>query len=73
MTAARRVHHGNNRMRQDGQARHVQRLGKDGKDKAVRGTVSYIHPARRYCILEFAVRGGILRESFQLINGEIAE
>lgn len=21
-------------------------LGKDGKDKAVRGTVSYIHPAR---------------------------
>mgnify|MGYP000729118478 CR=1 FL=1 len=32
-------------------------LGKDGKDKAVRGTVSYIHPARRYCILEFAVRG----------------
>ena len=41
-------------------------LGKDGKDKAVRGTVSYIHPARRYCILEFAVRGGILRESFQL-------
>lgn len=48
-------------------------LGKDGKDKAVRGTVSYIHPARRYCILEFAVRGGILRESFQLIDGEIAE
>lgn len=47
-------------------------LGKDGKDKAVRGTVSYIHPARRYCILEFAVRGGILRESFQLIDGEIA-
>lgn len=39
-------------------------LGKDGKDKAVRGTVSYIHLARRYCILEFAVRGGILRESF---------
>ena len=36
-------------------------------------TVSYIHPARRYCILEFAVRGGILRESFQLIDGEIAE
>lgn len=48
-------------------------LGKDGKDKAVRGTVSYVHPARRYCILEFAVRGGILRESFQLIDGEIAE
>ena len=43
-------------------------LGKD-----VRGTVSYVHPARRYCILEFAVRGGILRESFQLIDGEIAE
>lgn len=73
MTAARRVHHGNNRMRQDGQARHFSVLGKDGKDKAVRGTVSYIHPARRYCILEFAVRGGILRESFQLIDGEIAE
>ena len=48
-------------------------IGKDGKDTAIRGTVSYIHPARRYCILEFAVRGGILRESFQLIDGEIAE
>ncbi len=47
--------------------------GEDDKDKAVRGTVSYIHPKRRFCILEFAVKGGIIRESFKLIDGEIAE
>ncbi len=47
--------------------------GKDGKDKAVSGTVSYIHPKRRFCILDFAVKGGIIRESFKLIDGEIAE
>lgn len=45
-------------------------LGKDGKDKAVRGTVSYVHPARRYCILEFAVRGGILRECEFIVLAE---
>ena len=29
--------------------------GKDGKPKGVPGTVVYIHPAGRYCVLEFDV------------------
>ena len=29
--------------------------GKDGKPKAIPGTVVYIHPAGRYCVLEFDV------------------
>lgn len=29
--------------------------GKDGKPKGVPGTVVYIHPAGRYCVLEFEV------------------
>ena len=45
-----------------------------GKPKAIPGTVVYIHPEGRYCILEFEV--GIretvtLRESFKLVNGEV--
>ena len=48
--------------------------GNDGKPKAIPGTVVYIHPGGRYCILEFEV--GIretvtLRESFKLVNGEV--
>lgn len=41
----------------------------------ITGTVVYIHPAGRYCVLEFEVgtRGERIRESFQLIEGEIAE
>ena len=29
--------------------------GKDGKLKGVPGTVVYVHPAGRYCVLEFEV------------------
>lgn len=29
--------------------------GKDGKPKAIPGTVVYVHPAGRYCVLEFDV------------------
>lgn len=47
--------------------------GADGKEKTVRGTVSYIHPKRRFCVLDFAVKGGSIREAFKLIDGEIAE
>lgn len=47
--------------------------GRDGKEKSVCGTVTYIHPQCRFCMLEFAVKGGIIRESFQLIEGEIAQ
>ena len=48
--------------------------GNPGKPKAIPGTVVYIHPEGRYCILEFEV--GIretvtLRESFKLVNGEV--
>ena len=46
-----------------------------GKPRPLTGTVVYIHPAGRYCVLEFEVgtRGERIRESFQLIEGEIAE
>lgn len=45
----------------------------DGKKRRpVTGTVVYIHPRGRFCVLEFEVRGGHIRESFQLIEGEIA-
>lgn len=43
--------------------------GKDGKPKAIPGTVVYIHPAGRYCVLEFDVgrrEPVTIRESFQL-------
>ena len=29
--------------------------GKDGKPKAIPGAVVYVHPAGRYCVLEFDV------------------
>lgn len=46
-----------------------------GKPRPLTGTVVYIHPAGRFCTLEFEVgtRGERIRESFQLIEGEIAE
>ena len=50
--------------------------GKDGKPKAIPGTVVYIHPAGRYCVLEFDVgrrEPVTIRESFQLIDGRVAE
>lgn len=45
------------------------------KPRPLTGTVVYIHPAGRFCTLEFEVgkRGERIRESFQLIEGEIAE
>lgn len=49
--------------------------GENGKPRPISGRVVYIHPAARYCTLEFEVgkRGERIRESFQLIEGEIAE
>ena len=50
--------------------------GKDGKPKAIPGTVVYIHPAGRYCVLEFEVgrrEPTTIRESFQLIDVRVAE
>ena len=50
--------------------------GKDGKPKAIPGTVVYIHPAGRYCVLGFDVgrrEPVTIRESFQLIDGRVAE
>ena len=46
-----------------------------GKPRPLTGTVVYIHPEGRHCVLEFEVstRGERIRESFQLIEGEIAE
>ena len=46
-----------------------------GKPRPLTGTVVYIHPEGRYCVLEFEVgtRGERIRESFQLIVGDIAE
>ena len=29
--------------------------GKDGKPKAIPGTVVYVHPGGRYCVLEFDI------------------
>lgn len=46
--------------------------GKDGKPKAIPGTV----PGGRYCVLEFDVgrrEPVTIRESFQLIDGRVAE
>lgn len=43
--------------------------GKDGKPKAIPGTVVYVHPGGRYCVLEFDVgrrEPVTIRESFQL-------
>lgn len=34
------------------------------------GTVAYIHPTARYCVLEFDI-GERIREAFQLIRGEL--
>lgn len=39
---------------------------------APRGTVVYIHPLRRFCVLEFKVRGGVIRESFMLMHASRA-
>lgn len=48
--------------------------GKDGKPKAIPGTVVYVHPGGRYCVLENALREPVtIRESFQLIDGRVAE
>ena len=49
-------------------------LKKEGKKKTATGRVVYIHPRGRYCTLEFevGVREPVkLRESFQLVEGEI--
>lgn len=50
-------------------------LNGKGKPRPLTGTVVYIHPAGRFCVLEFEVgiHGERLRESFQLIEGEIVE
>lgn len=47
--------------------------GEGGKEKALVGTVVYIHPAARYCTLKFEVGnlGAKIRESFKLVKGEI--
>ena len=39
----------------------------DGKRQPRTGTVIYIHPQGRFCVLEFEpqVRGGILRDPYQ--------
>lgn len=50
--------------------------GKDGKPKGVPVPVVYIHPAGRYCVIEFDVgrrEPVTIRESFQLIDGRVAE
>lgn len=50
--------------------------GKDGKPKAIPGTVVYVHPGGRYCALEFDVgrrEPVTIRESFRLIDGRVAE
>ena len=46
-----------------------------GKPRPLTGTVVYIHPAGRFCVLEFEVgyHGQRLRESFQLVEGEILD
>ena len=44
--------------------------------KAIPGTVVYVHPGGRYCVLEFDVgrrEPVTIRESFQLIDGRVAE
>lgn len=43
-----------------------------GRLSTISGTVVYIHPALRYCVLEFNI-GERVREAFQLIAGEVAE
>lgn len=48
--------------------------GPDSRTRTqLRGTVVYVHPRGRYCVLEFETRGGKIRESFRLFGGEIAE
>ena len=50
--------------------------GEKGRAKAIPGTVVYVHPAGRYCVLEFDVgrrEPATVRESFQLIDGRVAE
>lgn len=46
-----------------------------GKPRPLTGTVVYIHPAGRYCAIEFEVGrdGERVRESFRLVEGEILE
>ena len=47
---------------------------KEGKKKTATGRVVYIHPRGCYCTLEFEVgvrEPAKLRESFQLVEGEI--
>ena len=51
-------------------------MGANGKEKSIPGRVVYIHPRGRYCTLEFevGVRETVkLRESFQLVEGEILQ
>lgn len=47
---------------------------KEGKPRAIAGTVVYIHPRGRFCVVEFEVgnMGATIRESFQLIDGRVA-
>ena len=50
--------------------------GKDVKPIAILCTVVYVYPAVRYCVLEFDVgrrEPVTIRESFQLIDGRVAE
>ena len=49
--------------------------GENGKPRPISGIVVYIHPAARYCTLEFEVgrNGAKMRESFKLVEGEILE
>ncbi len=47
---------------------------KAGKRKAATGRAVYVHPAGRFCVLEFEAgpRGqATIRESFQLLEGAI--
>lgn len=45
-------------------------------EKTARGRVVYVHPAGRYCIIEFEVgtrERATIRESFQLVKGAVLE
>lgn len=49
---------------------------REGKKKTARGRVVYVHPAGRYCIIEFEVgtrERATIRESFQLVKGAVLE
>lgn len=40
----------------------------EGKPKTMTGTVVYIHPARRFYVVEFETETGTFRESFYFPN-----